>query len=33
MRVVLQPETQQVVLNWSKLTSITLILEKLIGLL
>ena len=33
MRVVLQPETEQVVLNWSKLTLITLILEKLIGLL
>ena len=33
MRVVLQPETEQVVPNWSKLTLITLILEKLIGLL
>ena len=33
MRVALQPETEQVVLNWSKLTLITLILEKLIGLL
>ena len=33
MRVVLQPETEQVVLNWSKLTLITLILEKLIRLL
>jgi len=29
MRVVLQPETEQVVLNWSKLTLITLILEKI----
>ena len=28
MRVVLQPETEQAVLNWSKLTLITLILEK-----
>jgi len=33
MRVVLQPETEQVVLNGSKLTLISLILEKLIGLL
>ena len=33
MRVVLQPETEQVVLSWSKLTLITLILEKIIGLL
>ena len=33
MRVVLQPETEQAVLNWSKLTLMTLILEKLIGLL
>ena len=33
MWVVLQPETEQVVLNRSKLTLITLILEKIIGLL